>query len=73
MSLPDSPIDRIVALAGELRSVLTDSAGHVFPNNLASDDTTTVQAALLDVRATLDAFLAQADPDNEITGEQSTE
>lgn len=73
MKTSASLIERIVQNALELRTDLMESAGHVHPNNLAADDATTVQAALVELRDVLDAFLNQNDPDNEITGEQSTE
>lgn len=68
-----SPIDRIVHDADGLRSALIDAADSVHPQNLASDGTTTVQGALAGLRAVIDAFLSRDDPDNAITGEQSTE
>jgi hypothetical protein len=68
-----SGIERIVRHALDLRTELVAAAGNVHPNNLAADGATTVQAALLDLRAVLDAFLERDDPDREITGEQSTE
>ena len=68
-----SRIERIVQSAAELRNDLVLSAKSVHPNNLADDGKTTVQAALLQLRAVIDAFLAQDAPDNEITGAQSTE
>jgi hypothetical protein len=73
MNTSATAIERIVERSVELRSGLIDAAGLVHPNNLAGDGTTTVQAALLALRAAIDAFLARSDPDNEITGEQSTE
>jgi hypothetical protein len=68
-----SRIERIVQQAMELRSDLTASALSIHPNNLAADGKTSVAAALIDLRTTIDAFLALDDPDNEITGAQSTE
>jgi hypothetical protein len=68
-----SLIERIVQNALELRADLRHSAERVHPNNLAEDGSTTVQAALLDLRVVIDAFLKQNDPDNEITGWASTE
>ncbi len=68
-----SLVERIVENAVELRADLTSSAERVHPNNMAADGSTTVQAALLDLRAVIDAFLGQDDPDNEITGWASTE
>jgi hypothetical protein len=68
-----SRIERIVHTALDLRADLGQSAQSVHPNNLADDGKTTVQAALLQLRAAIDAFLAQDDPDNQITGAQSTE
>jgi hypothetical protein len=69
----ESLIERIVQSAVELRAELQASADRVHPNNLAEDGTTTVQAALVDLRSVIDAFLAQAGPDNEIVGWASTE
>jgi hypothetical protein len=68
-----SRIELIVQGAQEFRADLVSSAQTVHPNNLADDGRTTVAAALLQLRAAIDAFLAQDDPDNQITGEQSTE
>ena len=68
-----SPIDRIVREAAGLRTALIDASGSVRPHNLAADGTTTVQSALTELRAVIDAFLTRDDPDNAITGEQSTE
>ena len=68
-----SLIERIVQSAVELRADLTASVDRVHPNNLAEDGSTTVQAALVDLRDVIDAFLKQNDPDNEITGWASTE
>jgi hypothetical protein len=73
MDNSESSIERIVESALELRAVLIASADRVHPNNLAEDGATTVQAALLDLRDVIDAFLKQNDPDNEITGWASTE
>jgi hypothetical protein len=73
MTTSSSAIERIVHSAAELRNDLVVSAKSVHPNNLADDGQTTVQAALLHLRSVIDAFLAQADPDNQITGAQSTE
>jgi hypothetical protein len=69
----ESSIERIVQNAVELRAGLIASAERVHPNNLAEDGKTTVQAALIDLRDVIDAFLKQDDPDNEITGWASTE
>jgi hypothetical protein len=69
----ESLIERLVQSAVDLRVELIESAGRVHPTNLAVDGATTVQAALIDLRATIDAFLKQDDPDNEITGWASTE
>jgi hypothetical protein len=66
-------IERIVQRAVELRAELVSSADRVYPNNVANDGKTTVQAALADLRDVIDAFLKQDDPDNEITGWASTE
>jgi hypothetical protein len=73
MNTSATKIERIVQRAGELRIDLIDAAGSVHPNNLADDGRTTVQAALLNLRLMIDAFLVRDDPDNEITGEHSTE
>jgi hypothetical protein len=73
METSDSTIERIVQNAVELRAALIASAQRVHPNNLAADGSTTVQAALLELRGVIDAFLKQNDPDNEITGWASTE
>jgi hypothetical protein len=73
METSESLIERIVEQAIELRTALVSAADRVHPNNLAEDGKTTVQAALLDVRDVIDAFLKQNDPDNEITGWASTE
>ena len=73
MNTSASKIERIVQRAGELRIDLIDAAGSVHPNNLSDDGRTTVQAALLNLRLMIDAFLERDDPDSEITGEQSTE
>ena len=73
MNTSAASIERIVQHAVELRADLIDAVGSVHPGNVAGDGTTTVQAALLELRAVLNAFLERDDPDNEITGEQSTE
>jgi hypothetical protein len=73
MQTSGSRIDDIVRRADDLRSNLIDAVGSVFPNNVAADDATTVQGALLHLRAVIDAFLNQNDADSEITGDQSTE
>ena len=73
MNTSTTAIERIVNAAIALRLDLIDSSGRVHPKNLADDGTTTVQGALLDLRAVIDAFLEQSDPDDQITGEQSTE
>jgi hypothetical protein len=73
MNTSAAKIERIVQRAGELRIDLIDAAGSVRPNNLGDDGRTTVQAALLNLRLMIDAFLDRDDPDNDITGEQSTE
>jgi hypothetical protein len=67
-----SAIDRIVHDADALRNALVDASGSVHPLNVASGGTT-VQAALIALRSTIEAFLLSDDPDNEITGDQSTE
>jgi hypothetical protein len=69
----ESLIERLVHNAVDLRAELIASAGRVHPNNMADDGVTTVQAALVDLRAVIDAFLKRDDPDNEITGWASTE
>jgi hypothetical protein len=66
-------IDGLIGGARELRDALVRSVETVHPNNMASDGATTVQGALLDLRAAIDAFLGRDDPDNAITGEASTE
>lgn len=73
MPIDSSRINNIVRRAEDLRESLLDAVGSVFPNNLAADDTTTVQASLLHLRAVIDAFLNQSDADQAITGDQSTE
>jgi hypothetical protein len=73
MTTIGSRIERIVRNALEFRAELVNSAQSVHPNNLADDGKTTVAAALIQLRAAIDAFLAQDDPDNQITGAQSTE
>jgi hypothetical protein len=69
----ESLIERLVQSAVDLRAELIASVDRVHPNNLANDGTTTVQAALIDLRNVIDAFLKRDDPDNEITGWASTE
>ncbi len=73
MQIESSRIDNIVRRADDLRESLLDAVGTVFPNNVAADDSTTVQASLLHLRAVIDAFLNQHDADRAITGDQSTE
>lgn len=73
MSELAASVDRIVKHAFALRAELIDAARDVHPNNMASDGKTSVQSALVDLRGILDAFLTRDDPDNEITGELSTE
>jgi hypothetical protein len=73
METSERLIERIVQGAIDLRGELVSSAGRVHPNNLAEDESTTVAAALADLRNVIDAFLKQNDPDNEITGWASTE
>jgi hypothetical protein len=73
MEPSESLIERIVGNALELQADLAASVTRIHPNNLAADGKTTVQAALVDLRVAIDAFLAQDDPDNEITGWASTE
>jgi hypothetical protein len=73
MESSESLVERIVQGAVELRVDLLASAERIHPNNLAEDGSTTVQAALGDLRAVIDAYLKQDDPDNEITGWASTE
>ena len=73
MTTINSGIERIVRNAVDFRDDLARSAESVHPNNLADDGKTTVAGALLQLRAAIDAFLAQHDSDNQITGDQSTE
>jgi hypothetical protein len=73
MDSSEALIERIVQNAVGLRVDLQRSADRVHPNNLAEDGSTSVQAALVELRTVIDAFLDQNDPDNEITGWASTE
>ncbi len=73
MSEPSARVDRIMEHALALRAELIDASSEVHPNNLAADGKTSVQSALVDLRIIIDAILERDDPDNDITGEFSTE